>query len=390
MSNYTFSCFVNVSSNSTSDFAWIVEHPENEVPGVGYGIAAVVSLLLLLAVPWNLLVITAILKKRLYTQPTVMLLLNLTVTNLLFSLLVMPFSIFVGIKGEYVFGNSDQQRCAVCQTGIFVIILPWVSLHTLALISVDRFIYLKRPMKYSTIVTKWRMFVTIAVIWVFCTVLALPPLFGFGEINFSYTVATCVPILVGETHIAPNYYYAMLLLAEVSIPITILFVMYMWIVCIIRSSLVRKLRRSVSVTKNPNKAKSTNSKSASRAHAKSQKRMVWLFGAIFTANIITWLPMIGLVISAAVLGTAHTLAYTIPFLSYLSETVIHPVLEVCLVRNIKMAILEYCSLLGKVCGVCRLYKTNKTEDTACTDIKMKSNVKNEQFSSHNCMEDSVV
>ena len=310
-------------------------------------------------------------------QPTVMLFLNLTVTNLLFSLLVMPFNIYVGIKGEYVFGNSDQQRCAVCQTGIFVIILPWVSVHTLTLVSVDRFIYLKRPIKYDTIVTKWRMLVTIAVIWVFCTVLALPPLFGFGEINFSYTVATCTPILVGETHIAPNYYYAVLLLAEVSIPMIILFVMYVWIVCIIRSSLVRKLRRSVSVNKN-------------KAHSKSQLRMVWLFGAIFTANIITWLPMVGLVISAAVLGTVPTLAYTIPFFSYLSETVIHPVLEVCLVQNIKMAILEYCSLLGKVCGVCRLYKTNKIEDTACTDIKMKSNVKDEQFSSHKCMEDSVV
>ena len=381
MSNYTFSCFVNVSSNSTSDFAWIVEHPENEVPGVGYGIAAVVSLLLLLAVPWNLLVITAILRKKLYTQPTVMLLLNLTVTNLLFSLLVMPFSIYVGITGEYVFGNSDQQRCAVCQTGIFVIILPWVSLHTLALISVDRFIYLKRPMKYGTMVTKWRMLVIIAVIWVLCTVLALPPLFGFGKISFSYTVATCTPILVGETHIAPNYYYISILLIEIFIPIIILFIMYVWISCIIRNSLVRKLRRSISISKKPKKARSAKTVAASRAHAKSQQRMVWLFGAVFTANIITWLPMIGLAISAAVLGTAPSLAYTIPFLTYLSETVIHPVLEVCLLRNIRVAILEYCSLLAKVCGVCRLKKTNRAADTSCTDIKMKSTTDDLQLSS---------
>ena len=369
MSNYTFSCFVNVSSNSTYDIAWIIKYPGIDVPSIGYGVAAVVSLLMLLAVPWNLLVIIAILKKRLYTQPTVMLLLNLTVTNLLFSLLVMPFNIFVGIKGEYVFGNSDQQRCAVCQTGIFVIILPWVSLHTLVLISVDRFIYLKRPMKYYTIVTKWKMLITIALMWLLCIALALPPLFGFGEINFSYAVSTCVPILVGKTHIAPNYYYAMLLLAEVSIPITILFVMYVWIVCIIRSSLVRKLRRSVSVTKCPNRA---NSNAASRAHAKSQLRMVWLFGAIFTANIITWLPMVGLVISAAVLGVIPTLAYTIPFLSYLSETVIHPVLEVCLVRDIKVAISEYYVLLKKKCTLCICRcgndKNTSTTGTVCTDI----------------------
>ena len=367
MSNYNFSCFVNVSSNSTSDFAWIVKHPDNEVPGVGYGVAAVVSLLLLLAVPWNLLVIIAILRKRLYTQPAVMLLLNLTVTNLLFSLLVMPFNIFAGIKGEYVFGNSDQQRCAVCQTGIFVIILPWVSLHTLALISVDRFIYLKRPMKYSTIVTKWRMLVTIAAIWVLCTVLALPPLFGFGEINFAYTVATCVPILVGETHIAPNYIYVSLLLTEVSIPIIILFVMYVWIVCIIRSSLIRKLKRSLSLSKkNKKKAKSVKSIAASRAHAKSQQRMVWLFGAIFTANIVTWLPMVGLAISVAVLGTAPSLAYTIPFLTYLSETVIHPVLVVCLMRDIKSDISKCCTLGSRRCAVCR------HDQEPETNIEMKS------------------
>ena len=194
-----------------------------------------------------------------------MLLLNLTVT---FSLLVMPFNIFVGIKGEYVFGNSDQQRCAVCQTGIFVIILPWVSLHTLALISVDRFIYLKRPMKYSTIVTKWRMLVTIAVMWVFCTVLFLPPLFGFGEINFSYTVATCTLKFVGKTHIAPNDIYVSLLAIEGSIPITILFVMYVWIVYIIRSSLVRKLRRSLSIGKKT--PRSVKSIAASKAHSKKQ------------------------------------------------------------------------------------------------------------------------
>ena len=367
MSNYNFSCFVNVSSNSTSDFAWIVKHPDNEVPGVGYGVAAVVSLLLLLAVPWNLLVIIAILRKRLYTQPAVMLLLNLTVTNLLFSLLVMPFNIFAGIKGEYVFGNSDQQRCAVCQTGIFVIILPWVSLHTLALISMDRFIYLKRPMKYSTIVTKWRMLVTIAAIWVLCTVLALPPLFGFGEINFAYTVATCVPILVGETHIAPNYIYVSLLLTEVSIPIIILFVMYVWIVCIIRSSLIRKLKRSLSLSKkNKKKAKSVKSIAASRAHAKSQQRMVWLFGAIFTANIVTWLPMVGLAISVAVLGTAPSLAYTIPFLTYLSETVIHPVLVVCLMRDIKSDISKCCTLGSRRCAVCR------HDQEPETNIEMKS------------------
>ena len=336
MSNHV-NCFENVSSNTISELGWIIRHPDNEVPDVGYGIAAVLFLFMLLAVPWNLLVIIAILQKKLYTQPTVMLLLNLTVTNLLFSLLVMPFNIYIGIRGEYVFGYSDQQRCAVCQTGFTLVLLPFASLHTLTLISVDRFIYLKIPMRYDTTVTKWRVLVAIAIVWVLCTVIALPPVFGFGEINFAPQVAICTLLLTGQTYIGPNYYYVFLLLIFIIIPVIILFVMYVWIVCIIRSSLVRKLKRSVPIARNTE----STVVAVTKVHGTSQLRMAWLFSAIFTANIITWLPIIGMAISAAVLGAAPTLAFTIPYLTYLSETVIHPVLVVCLIRDIKEAITGY-------------------------------------------------
>ena len=363
MSYYEFEevyCFENVSSNTISELGWIIRHPDNEVPDVGYGIAAVLSLFMLLAAPWNLLVIIAILQKKLYTQPNVMLLLSLTVTNLLLSLLVMPFNIYIGIRGEYVFGSSDQQRCAVCQTGLILIILPLTSLHTLALISVDRFIYLKRPMKYDTTVTKWRVLVAIAIVWVICTVIALPPLFGFGEINFSYEVATCVPIFTGQTQISQNHNYIFLLLSVSFIPLIILFVMYVWIVCIIRSSLVRKLKRSMTIT-----IMNTESSviAVTKVHGKGQLRMAWLFSAIFTANIITWLPMVGLAISSAVLDAAPTLVSTMVYLVYLSETVIHPVLMVCLIRDIKEAITGY---FRHGHGHRKGSKTRK-EDTSCTN-----------------------
>ena len=357
-------CFENVSSNTISEFGWIIRHPDNEVPDVGYGIAAVLFLLMLLAVPWNLLVIIAILQNKLYIQPTVMLLLNLTVTNLLLSLLVMPFNIYIGIRGEYVFGYSDQQRCAVCQTGIFTIILPCVSLHTLALISVDRFIYLKIPMKYDTTVTKWRVLVAIAIIWVICTVIALPPLFGFGEINFSYEVATCTLIFIGQTHISQNYNYVLLLMIFVTIPVITLFVMYVWIVCIIRSSLVRKLKRSVPIARNTESLVVA----VTRVHGKSQLRMAWLFSAIFTANIITWLPVIGMAVSAGVGDAAPALAFTIVYLVYLSETVIHPVLMVFIIRDIKEAIAGYFRR-----GHRKGSKTRKEDTRApCTDGNSRS------------------
>lgn len=344
MSNYSFSCFVNVSTTSITDHGWIVAHPQDlsfDTSGNGYAISAIVIIFFLLGVPWNLLVIGAIIKKKLYTQPIIMLMLNLALTNLLVALLVMPFNIVSGIRGEYTFGESDQIRCRVCQTGMVIILLPWVSVHTLSLMAVDRFIYLKQPLKYVTIVTPLRTFVALGIVWIVCFLLSLPPLFGFGEIRFAYTVANCVPFLVGRTHISPNYYYIMLLTVEAFIPIVTLFVLYVWVLYIIKSTLAKSIKRSLSInSKSTKKEDKVNRTLRSASNRKNQLRLAGLFGAIFTANIITWIPMVGLAITAAILGPMQipTVAYTIPYLSFLSETVIHPMLEVCLIRDIKVMI----------------------------------------------------
>ena len=224
-------------------------------------------------------------------------------------------------------------RCRVCQTGIMAIILPWISIHTLCLMSIDRFIYLKRPLEYTQIVTPKRMLVTIISTWILCTLIALPPLFGFGEIKFSYTVATCTPLVVESTHIAPNHFYTLLLLVDISVPIIALFTMYIWIMCIARSSFVRRKKR---VTLNGSMEKGAIVKQ----HSKSQLRMVRLFSAIFIANLLTWLPMIVLVLTGASLGAKRipTLVFSIAYLSYLAETVIHPILQACLIREIRLII----------------------------------------------------
>ena len=364
MNNFTFSCFVNVSDSSLSDFGWLVSDPVDpdfDTAGNGYATAAIVLLLFLLAVPWNTFVIASIIKKNLYTQPIIMLLLNLTITNLLLALLVMPFVIVSGIRGEYIFGKTDQERCFVCQSGILNIILPWVSVHTLALMSLDRFLYLKKPLTYTSIVTPKRTIAVIVAVWALCIVLAVPTLFGFGEIRFSFTVATCVPLLVGSTPIAPNYYYIAMMTIEALIPIMTLFVLYVWIVYIVRSSLTRRLKRSMGLA--PKSQNNERSKKASTTeYRRSQVHLVWLFGSIFTGNIVTWLPMVGLAVSAAALGAGKipTPVYSIAYLSFLSETVIHPILEACLIRDILQMITGcFTVLVRRFTSLCVFWEDSK-------------------------------
>ena len=336
ISNFTFSCLTDINSTSLSNFGWLVDNPSDsgfDKAGNGYTISVIATLLFLLAVPWNLLVIAAIIiiKKKLYTQPIIMLMLNLTITNLLVALLVMPFNIIAGFKGEYAFGKTDQVRCQVCKyTGILNVILPWVSLHNLSLMAVDRFIYLKKPLKYNCIVTAKRTLATLIAIWILCIILGIFPLFGFGEIRFLYPMATCFPSVRGSTHIAPNYCYLILLSFESVIPIITLIVLYTWVFCLVRSNLSMRIRRSLNLASTQ---KTKEQVIIAEKYSKAQIRLVWLFGAVIAGNIFTWIPALVVTIVATSMDIP-TLTYTISYLLYLSQTVIHPILEACLIKDI--------------------------------------------------------
>ena len=57
---------------------------------------------LVVGIPSNILVIAAILKNKLLSQPTHLLLLNLAVSDLLVYVLVMPFNIVTALAGRFI------------------------------------------------------------------------------------------------------------------------------------------------------------------------------------------------------------------------------------------------------------------------------------------------
>ena len=355
MSNITLSCFVNVSDSSLSEYMWILDSPiDPNFDNItnGYVISSILILFMLVGLPWNLWVLGVILYKSLYRQPIVMLMLNLTITNILLILMVMPFVIVSGFASEFIFGPTDSVRCRVCQIGVVNILLPNVSVHTLSLMSIDRLLYLKRPLSYKKIVTPGRMLVAIAFIWLLCIAIAIPPLFGFGTILFSFTVASCVPIFVGESPIAPNIYYVLAGMGEVIFPLIILFVAYIWIVCIARKHLFRKLQRNLHLSREDlDNNDHYGKKRLSSAYNRDQFRLVQIFGAIFLANVITWFPMITLSVVIAIQGEGHTLLYTIAYLSFLSETMIHPIIEARMIKDIWSVTLKFISRMFKLCKI---------------------------------------
>ncbi len=63
----TFSCLKNISRDSITEIAWIVDNPEESgFAHPAYVSSAIVLLILLTGVPWNLFIIVTIVRKELY------------------------------------------------------------------------------------------------------------------------------------------------------------------------------------------------------------------------------------------------------------------------------------------------------------------------------------
>ena len=345
-----FSCIVGLDREDVTPFVWTP--PENGTAEIGYSCATAALIILLFGTPLNLFVILTVLCKKLYKVAAVIPMLNLAICNVLVCLLVLPFVIISGYSTEFIFGSSDYMRCKVCSLGIANATLPMVSLYTIAVMSVGRFLYLKKPLQYNSIVTPARMVAILTVIWTFGVVVSLPPLFGFGSIWFSYTVATCVPVVTGSSHIIPNWYYFVVMITIGTVPIVVLFVMYTSIVCIARQYILKNARRFAllheqsavelqALFKNSDDDEN-HYKIINQVNRQKQFRLVQLLCAIFVANLITWAPLIALAPTVFIVNPEDIPAqyYSFTFICFLLQVILQPLLQVILVYELKETVVS--------------------------------------------------
>ncbi|XP_066266942.1 G-protein coupled receptor 161-like [Branchiostoma lanceolatum] len=111
---------------------------------------------------------------------------SLTVSNFLLSLLVFPFCAASAVLRRWIFG------VVWCNfTGFVTILVSSASLLTLGIIAIDRYYAIVRPMMYPDIITPLRGYQLLFYIWLHATVIALPPLFGWGKYQFQVSKASC-------------------------------------------------------------------------------------------------------------------------------------------------------------------------------------------------------
>ncbi|XP_002731715.1 G-protein coupled receptor 161-like [Saccoglossus kowalevskii] len=114
---------------------------------------------------------------------------SLTVPNCIFSILVLPFIFVSVINGEWIFG------VVWCNfTGFITIAVLSGSMIMLAVIALDRYYAVVRPMLYPLAVTNIRSVPIIVCTWLIAIICSLPPSFGWSNYKFHPAKSSCLPL----------------------------------------------------------------------------------------------------------------------------------------------------------------------------------------------------
>lgn len=334
--NIMFNCRMSdlSSENVTNSTFWSLR---DSVGQGGIAIALFESIILLLAFGWNLFIfITFLIKYKLLKEPANILIFAVSITDIFICILIIPFPLVVAASGEFIIGSTDKIRCVFCSfQGYFFMLMTELSIHFLALLSIDRCFLLSKPLKYKTLKPRWTRFIVISI---FCilfmsALLALPPAFGFGEWEFNRNFGLCLPRWTPFG----NGIYMILLFFEGLIPIIILAVTNIWTYKIVNRFLRRNLERRKSFRVTQEEIETEQS-----AHRSQQSQLVKVFGALFIANIASWSPLLIVMFLLAVLGgdSLPNWIYIIGWFFYLLNPTAHPILESFFIKELRARVVK--------------------------------------------------
>ena len=337
-----------LSYNSVTAEFWKAEDPELEK--LAYITASLTLLLFLVGLPSNLLIMINIVWQRLYQDSTYVLLLHLAIVDFLLCVTVMPFTIISGFAGEFIFGSTDIARCRTCNVGLAVIFFLNLNVYTLALLSVDRLLFIKYAIKYYKI-TSPRCYMALCLcLWLFDILLMIPPLVGFGEMVYRHEIATCtLSSFRGESNQAKTLYFSTIMTALNLTVVIVTIVTSIWIFIII----IKQKKKMQRLSEDQKCSNGVSSPSVLKKLKNANFRdllFVKVFAAIWIANTITWAPFCIRVFSALIFGNAifpHSM-FVVGFLTLISSTVVFPIIEATLIPQFRRVIHSF---FRKICCI---------------------------------------
>ncbi|XP_075052453.1 adenosine receptor A1 [Mixophyes fleayi] len=231
-------------------------------------------LIALVSVLGNILVIWAVIVNQALRDTTFFFIVSLAVADIAVGALAIPLAILVSIGLETEFYSCLMVAC-------IMLILTQSSILALLAIAVDRYLRVKIPTSYRSVVTAKRAVIAITGCWVLSFIVGLVPMFGWNNINnlrkqhnssYGEIIITCE----FETVISMEYMVYFNFFVWVLPPLFLMLVIYLEVFNLIQRQLNKKVSSS---SKDPQKYYGKELKIA-----KSLALILLLFA-------LSWLPL---------------------------------------------------------------------------------------------------
>ncbi|KAJ3657740.1 hypothetical protein Zmor_009524 [Zophobas morio] len=150
--------------------------------------AGVVTLaIMVVGVVGNLLTVVVLMRNSKIRTVAAAFIGSLCISDLMFCFIVLPFAASQFFHGTWIHGDVLCIIIPVLRYGCV-----GVSLLSIAMISINRYILIAWPHVYSSIYTRTKVSIYIAAIWLFSYGLQIPTLLGqWGEYGFDEKLGTC-------------------------------------------------------------------------------------------------------------------------------------------------------------------------------------------------------
>ncbi|CAH1253320.1 PROKR2 [Branchiostoma lanceolatum] len=240
--------------------------PTNSLDGSEIAIGVLYSLIMLVCGVGNFLLLLALLLYKETRTPTNLLIGNLALSDLLVSLLCLPYNMDYHVVHEGSWHHSTA-LCAV--VNFFTSVSHYVSTHALLAIGIDRYLVVQdaRTRRFNP---RW----TSVVIWVVALVLALPGAIFSRTVPYQREDSVFCGVLwpVSLQHVYKGF-HIFLVVCEFAVPAVIMSVFYSFVVC-------KVWRRQFPGQHNASHA---------RAQSRSRRKSIRLF-ALFIMFVLCWTP----------------------------------------------------------------------------------------------------
>jgi hypothetical protein len=129
-----------------------------------------------------------------YTSQSSLLLFNLAMSFVIEGIFALPFIVVAISSGEWLAKESTYAKMVTCGISGFILTITYtVGLHTLAAISIERFLFVSKPHIHKRRFNNKVIFILIIVLWIYCFFLASTPFFNFGGYTFYTKGGICIP-----------------------------------------------------------------------------------------------------------------------------------------------------------------------------------------------------